>query len=118
MKIHGFEIVFDGIEEWSDDDAEWLYEAGCDDGTPGVSNGIVKIAFGREAESFVEAVSSAMRDVGKSGVKARIARIVPDDPADRADADEFNRLIAALGRFQRADVHSWPVGRVASPVES
>lgn len=118
MAMHRFEIILFGNAEFSDDDVERLYEAGCDDGSPGSCEGVASIGFSREAESFVEAVSSAMRDVGKSGVKARIARIVPDDPADREDADEINRLIAALGRFQRADVREWPVGRVASPVGS
>ncbi|MEX0716904.1 MAG: hypothetical protein WD066_09965 [Planctomycetaceae bacterium] len=98
------------IEQFSDEEIERLYEAGCDDGLPGSVGGVAEILFGREAESFGEAVSSAMRDVGRSGVAAAIVSIVPLDAAHQTDADDFNRALSLLDRFHRADVQAWPVG--------
>ncbi|MEX0700818.1 MAG: hypothetical protein WD069_01870 [Planctomycetales bacterium] len=116
MAIQRFRVVLDAAK-FDDDDIETIHAA-LDDASLSSSGGVWTIAVDRETESFVEAVSSALRDIGRSGIAARIARIEPDDPADQADADEINRIIAALGRFERSDVQAWPVGRVASTVRS
>ncbi len=47
--------------------AEALFEAGCDDGSPGSSQGVVSIDFHREAESLEAAIRSAIADVQKAG---------------------------------------------------
>lgn len=61
------------LVEWSNA----LYEAGADDGSPGVHCGEPYVSFHREAESFEAAVRSAYRDVQKAGgrvVRCEIAR--------------------------------------------
>ena len=40
-----------------------LFEAGCDDGTFGVLNGVPDVLFTREAPSYAEAVLSAIHEI-------------------------------------------------------
>lgn len=47
--------------------AEALYEAGCDDCTPGKSCGVIRVMFNREAGSLEAAIRSAIRDVHSAG---------------------------------------------------
>ena len=42
--------------EVTDDDCDALYEAGCDDGTVVIRNGVTYVAFDREAEPLEEAI--------------------------------------------------------------
>lgn len=71
--VHEFTITLRGIDELTVEVADALYEAGCDDGSPGSCNGIVTVDFNREAESLGEAVGSAIQDVEKAGFA--VARI-------------------------------------------
>ena len=45
--------------ELTEEMAEALYEAGCDDGTPGTCGGVGSIVFHREADSLEAAIKSA-----------------------------------------------------------
>ena len=47
----------------SEELADQLFEAGCDDGTPGVCCGVPVIGFSREADSLESAIRSAVADV-------------------------------------------------------
>jgi hypothetical protein len=67
-----------------------LYEAGCDDGSPGVSCGVVSVSFDREAETLRDAVESAIADVERAGY--RVARV---EPGERRVFDEINAELAA-----------------------
>lgn len=51
--------------DWSNQ----LYDAGADDSSPGICNGMPYEAFHREAASFEEAVRSAHRDVQAAGCR-------------------------------------------------
>ncbi|MEX0700821.1 MAG: hypothetical protein WD069_01885 [Planctomycetales bacterium] len=113
MKEHDFTIILGGIAEFSDDDLERLFEAGCDDCLPVSRDGVAMLRFGREAESFVAAVSSAMRDLGRSGV-GTVVRVTADAAEHKADADEINRTLALLERVDREDVREWPVGHASA----
>ena len=62
-RSHSFTLVLSGAREISDEMAEGLFEAGCDDALPGSRDGTVFLDFDREAESFPTAVLSAIRDV-------------------------------------------------------
>lgn len=53
--------------EHTDDLAESLFEAGCDDGSVWSSAGRVQIGFSREAESLEAAIRSVIGDVQKAG---------------------------------------------------
>lgn len=54
-----------------------LYEAGCDDSSPGVSCGVVSVPFDREAETLQEAVISAIQQVHQAGYT--VERVEPDE---------------------------------------
>ncbi len=74
---HEFTLVLDGPTEITDEMANLLYEAGCDDSSPGSSQGRVLIDFHREAPTLQEAIRSAVADVQQAGY--RIARIVTEE---------------------------------------
>ena len=47
--------------------ADQLFEAGCDDGTPGTCNGVFSIDFHREADSLEAAINTAIANVKTAG---------------------------------------------------
>ena len=57
-----------------------LYEAGCDDGTLGVSNGVPFVYFHREANDLESAICSAVADVQKAGCVVERVQIEHDSP--------------------------------------
>jgi hypothetical protein len=56
MKTYEFDVVLKDVSEVTDDDADKLFGAGCDDGTPAGSDGVAWIHFAREAASLEEAM--------------------------------------------------------------
>ncbi|MBA3312239.1 MAG: hypothetical protein M3552_10885 [Planctomycetota bacterium] len=93
---YDFELVMDGRHELTDALADALFEAGCDDGTPATVDGVLRIGFTREAESFEAAVLSAVRDAESAGLGLRVARV---EPSDLVGASEIGRR---LGRSREA----------------
>ena len=79
MPTYRFAVILDGLTEISDDLAEALFEAGCDDGSPWSSEGVAAVGFDREAESFEQAVRSAIADVQKGGGHVAWVKIEPED---------------------------------------
>jgi hypothetical protein len=67
MKKYEFTLILKGALELTDDIADALFEAGCDDGTPGTCEGVFSIDFHREAESLEEAIRSAIGNVKTAG---------------------------------------------------
>lgn len=79
LAIHGFTLVFAGtFDDLPDDLLDAIYEAGCDDSTVSISEGILRIAFDREAPSFRVALFSAISDVERAGVGLELIRVEPD----------------------------------------
>lgn len=72
--------------EISDEDADRLYEAGCDDGTPCSRDGRAFIGFGREAQSLEDAIRSAVGNVKKAGYNVTHVEIDGDDIDEMAAA--------------------------------
>lgn len=95
MKTHTFTIILADAEDIVDDMSmtqekflrmsDALFEAGCDDSSPGVCRGVVAIDFDREAKTLRAAIESAVADVERAGY--RIARV---EPSDRETFDEIN----------------------------
>ncbi len=79
MATYRFTVILAGLDEISDDLAEALFEAGCDDGSPWSSQGVAAVGFDREAESFEQAVRSAIADVQKAGCHVAWVKIEPED---------------------------------------
>ncbi len=67
MKTYEFDIVLKDVSEVSDDQADALFAAGCDDGTPAGCNGRAWIHFDRESTSLEEAICSAVAQVQTVG---------------------------------------------------
>ena len=76
---HAFTLILAGTSELSEGMADALYEAGCDDATPSSRDGVVSVAFDREAGSLGDAIGSAIEAVRQAGF--RVAR-VEVDPAE------------------------------------
>ena len=73
MAKYEFSLILSGPLELTEDLADSLFEAGCDDATPGTCNGVFSIDFHREADSLEAAIRSAIANVELAGY--RVARI-------------------------------------------
>ena len=67
MSLYEFDIVLADVDVITPEMAEALFEAGCDDSSPGSSEGKVTVHFHREARSLGQAIDSAIADIGKAG---------------------------------------------------
>ncbi len=67
MARYEFTLVLKGSPELTEALADALFEAGCDDGSPGTSGGVFTIDFHREADSLESALQSAIRNVKAAG---------------------------------------------------
>ena len=68
-----FTVILAQPCELTDDLADALFAAGCDDGSPGSCNGIVSIDFHRDADSLENAIRSAIAQINQAGgVAARV----------------------------------------------
>lgn len=70
MKTFEFDVVLKGPTEITDEQADALFEAGCDDGTPASCDGVAWIHFDREAVSLEDAVRLAVSQVRAAGLDA------------------------------------------------
>jgi hypothetical protein len=76
VKTYEFDIVLQEVSEVTDDQADSLFVAGCDDGTPVSRNGVAWIHFDREAASLEEAIVSAIAQVQAAGF--RVSKVEMD----------------------------------------
>jgi hypothetical protein len=90
VPVYDFQLVLGNVSAMSEEIADVLFEAGCDDGTPFSSQGVAGIGFSREAISLEEAVRSAIADVSKAGFA--IARV---EPADESVYNKINQELAS-----------------------
>ncbi|MGH8604967.1 MAG: hypothetical protein ACREXR_19925 [Gammaproteobacteria bacterium] len=67
MTKYEFRLILSGPLELTEEIADELFEAGCNDGTPGTCEGVFFIDFHREAGSLEEAIRSAIADVKSAG---------------------------------------------------
>lgn len=79
MSKYDFTLILTEPLELTDDLADALFAAGCDDGTPGTCNGVFSIDFHREARSLEEAIRSAIADIRTAGYE--VARVEIDAEA-------------------------------------
>src|SRR4051794_22509929 len=75
MRTYSFTLTLAGVDVMTPEMAEALFEAGCDDSTPGSRAGVVLVHFNREAESLGDALGSAVKDVEKAGYKVARAEV-------------------------------------------
>ena len=75
MTKYEFALILKGQYELTEEIADELFEAGCDDGTLGVCNGVFSIDFCREGNSLEAAIRSAIADVKSVGYEVERAEI-------------------------------------------
>lgn len=121
MTEQEFTLVIDG-DLADESTARALFEAGCDDATFGVVDGVGYGEFLREAPSFAAAVLSAIDQV-ESIHGLRVMRVEPDDIVTMAEiADRLDRTRESVrllitgqrgpGGFPRPMSHSRARGRL------
>ncbi len=81
MKSYRFTMYFRDLDYMSEELAEALYEAGCDDCTPASSDGRAYAGFDREATSLEAAIATAAADVRKAGVSVASVTLDNDEVA-------------------------------------
>ena len=67
IKTYEFDVVLKEVGEITEDEADALFAAGCDDGTPVSCNGLAWVHFDREAISLEEAIRLAVAQVRAAG---------------------------------------------------
>lgn len=67
MAKYEFSLILKGTPQLTEELADELFAAGCDDGTPGICNGVFVIDFHREASSLEGAIQSAIANVQTAG---------------------------------------------------
>lgn len=70
---YDFTIYLGDSVELTDEVADALFSAGCDDGSPGMCDGVVSIDFHRESASLDDAIRLAITNVESAGYK--VARV-------------------------------------------
>ena len=75
-----FSLILKEGTEITEELADDLFGAGCDDGTPGTFCGAPYISFHREADSLESAIRSAVADVQKAGCVVERVQIEHDSP--------------------------------------
>ena len=70
-----FSVILVPETDLSEGMADALFESGCDDCTPVVTNGVPLLYFHREAANLHEAIRSAVADVQRAGCGVAEVRI-------------------------------------------
>ena len=78
MSLVGFSVTIQGVDVLTDDAQNALFEAGCGDGTFGISNGAQTAEFDREAPDFAEAVASAIKAIEGAVPGAQVITVTRD----------------------------------------
>ena len=81
-RTFAFTLTLAGVSALTVEMADALFAAGCDDATPGSSQGVVMVDFDREAESLGDAVGSAIRDVERAGYAVARVEVAPSGSGD------------------------------------
>jgi hypothetical protein len=75
MTKYAFTLILKNSFELTDEIADELFAAGCDDGTPGTSGGVFSIDFHREARTLEDAINSAVTNVRSAGYEVERVEI-------------------------------------------
>jgi hypothetical protein len=67
MKTYEFNVVLKDLSEVTEEHADVLYAAGCDDGTPASCDGVAWVHFDRSAPSLEDAIRSALTQIQSAG---------------------------------------------------
>lgn len=89
MLTFEFQVILSGLTRMTEEVADRLYQAGCDDGAAFSTGGVAAVGFSREADTLEQAIRSALADVNKAGFT--VARV---EPADELIYNKINQELA------------------------
>ncbi len=78
MTKYEFILILKGPLELTEEIANQLFAAGCDDGTPAICDGIFTVEFHREAVSLESAVRTAIDNVRAAGIEVERVELQPE----------------------------------------
>lgn len=87
---YDFALIADGVNDLTPAVEDALFEAGCDDATVSLQYGRLYIEFSRSATSLKDAILSAIHDVRKADIGAKVLRV---DDCDLVTPSEIARRI-------------------------
>ena len=96
MKVkpnQSFTLILDGVPDLTPEVLDSLYESGCDDALISRCDGQISMDFDRVASTLREAIASAIRDIRKAGIGARVVRIEEVSP----DPDSTENAVRDVG---------------------
>jgi hypothetical protein len=82
---HEFILILSQVHTLTSEMEDALFEAGCDDATVGMHSGRLAIDFTRSAPTLKDAILSAIQDVQKAKIGARIVRVHNCDLVTQAE---------------------------------
>jgi hypothetical protein len=92
-----FTLILQGVPDLTPEVVNALFDAGCDDATVSRQNGVIAMDFDRPAASLKEAIVSAITDVTRAGIGARVARVEPSpDPSSTAAGRDLGTINSIL----------------------
>ena len=92
MPSYNFTLIIEGADLQTEEAQDALFEAGCDDATFGVVDGVQFAEFDREAGSYGQALTSAMAAIQRTIVGARVVHVEPDELVTISEiAERLNR---------------------------
>jgi len=116
MKTFEFTIVASGLDPHADDFEDRLFTAGCDDATISFQKGAIILEFARNADTFADAVRSALLNVLQAGAKP--VHVEPDYLVSLSDIAERAGLsraaISLYARGERGKDFPAPIARVTT----
>lgn len=99
-RTHEFVLVLSGITVLDERVADALFEAGCNDSTPGLQFGTISLTFDREAASLREAILSAIQDVMRAGIDASVRYVDSCNLVSQAEiARRIGRTRQQVGQY-------------------
>ena len=90
MATYEFTLVLRGIDKVTDEAANALVNAGCDDGTFCARDGVAYVHFDRPAATLGDAIQSAIDHVHQAGF--HLGRVESDE---FATISQFNQQLAS-----------------------
>ena len=108
-EIYSFTLVLAPLDDVTEEMANALHDAGCDDALFGMSNGKPVLHFDREAPSYKQAIFSAIEAVEGCGLGFRVERVLPPGAEDIEMFNEylsFRKMKPDLEPELRANL--WP----------
>lgn len=92
MKTYEFSLVLHGVNDETPELEDTLFEAGCDDGLICTYNNTVYIDFMREAESYKQAVLSAIKQIEQCPLNAKVASVDAGDLVGITDIANLSEI--------------------------